>query len=271
MTEEANVGNIVSDLLTEIEKWRKNARKELEVLSEKLQYALDVVLNEAVTHEDNFSSKLRILRQSAGTSLHELEHLASFDGDTFHQWLSGENLPSPTLQESIIRHCITVIKDARIDVSALEYITGVIGASHTRITRIASSMPKEHSITTAGADESPQPVQIPVTQVDPSELLFDPWMKIVDFGYPSPETNPFDLSVRVRNCLLNANLTYLGRLIQMKKQQMTAMPNFGRSSLVELTAIVESLGARFGMLAKDYPTLQKFNEEWKTLQETEKM
>ncbi len=56
-----------------------------------------------------------------------------------------------------------------------------------------------------------------------------------------------DLSVRSRNCLLNAGMRTLYDLVQKTEKEMLDIPNFGRKSLAELVMILKKEGLTFGM------------------------
>ena len=56
-----------------------------------------------------------------------------------------------------------------------------------------------------------------------------------------------ELSVRSANCLKAANIMVLEALVQRTETEMLKFRNFGRKSLNELNAILESLGLQFGM------------------------
>lgn len=56
-----------------------------------------------------------------------------------------------------------------------------------------------------------------------------------------------ELSVRARNCLHNANITYIGELIQKSESEMLKYRNFGKKSLQEISEKLEGMGLDFGM------------------------
>jgi len=61
-----------------------------------------------------------------------------------------------------------------------------------------------------------------------------------------------DLSVRALNCLKAAEIETLGDLVQYDKNDMLKFRNFGKKSLTELEALVESKGLSFGMNLSKY-------------------
>ncbi|MFQ5602875.1 MAG: DNA-directed RNA polymerase subunit alpha [bacterium] len=61
-----------------------------------------------------------------------------------------------------------------------------------------------------------------------------------------------ELSVRSYNCLMAANIKYIGDLVKRDEQEMLKFRNFGRKSLQELTKILEEKGLSFGMNTAKY-------------------
>lgn len=70
-----------------------------------------------------------------------------------------------------------------------------------------------------------------------------------------PDLNPnlyrrveeLELSVRSANCLANANIQYLGELVQKTEAEMLKTKNFGRKSLNEIKEILTEMGLGLGM------------------------
>ena len=56
-----------------------------------------------------------------------------------------------------------------------------------------------------------------------------------------------ELSVRSANCLQNANIHYIGDLVQRSEAEMLKTKNFGRKSLKEIKEILASMGLSLGM------------------------
>jgi len=56
-----------------------------------------------------------------------------------------------------------------------------------------------------------------------------------------------ELSVRSANCLQNADIKYIGELVQKTEQEMLKTKNFGRKSLNEIKEILHSMGLSLGM------------------------
>jgi DNA-directed RNA polymerase subunit alpha len=56
-----------------------------------------------------------------------------------------------------------------------------------------------------------------------------------------------ELSVRSANCLQNANIHYIGDLVQRSEAEMLKTKNFGRKSLKEIKEILAQMGLSLGM------------------------
>ncbi|MDR2458883.1 MAG: DNA-directed RNA polymerase subunit alpha [Holosporales bacterium] len=67
------------------------------------------------------------------------------------------------------------------------------------------------------------------------------------------KVDELELSVRSANCLKNENIFYIGDLIQRTEADMLRTPNFGRKSLNEIKAMLESMGLAFGMMVTGWP------------------
>ncbi len=63
-----------------------------------------------------------------------------------------------------------------------------------------------------------------------------------------------ELSVRSANCLENADIKYIGELVQKSEAEMLRTKNFGRKSLNEIKEILGEMGLSLGMKVEDFPT-----------------
>ena len=63
-----------------------------------------------------------------------------------------------------------------------------------------------------------------------------------------------ELSVRSANCLENADIKYIGELVQKTEAEMLRTKNFGRKSLNEIKAILTNMGLQLGMKLDGFPT-----------------
>ncbi|MFO1462659.1 MAG: DNA-directed RNA polymerase subunit alpha [bacterium] len=63
----------------------------------------------------------------------------------------------------------------------------------------------------------------------------------------SKRVDELELSVRSANCLQNANIKYIGELVQKSESEMLKTKNFGRKSLNEIKEILTEMGLGLGM------------------------
>jgi DNA-directed RNA polymerase subunit alpha len=63
-----------------------------------------------------------------------------------------------------------------------------------------------------------------------------------------------ELSVRSANCLQNANIRYIGELVQRSEAEMLKTKNFGRKSLNEIKEVLQSMGLSLGMRLENFPS-----------------
>jgi DNA-directed RNA polymerase subunit alpha len=62
-----------------------------------------------------------------------------------------------------------------------------------------------------------------------------------------------EFSVRSQNCLQNADIKYIGELVQRSEQEMLKTKNFGQKSLNEIKEILRGMGLELGMKLDRYP------------------
>jgi DNA-directed RNA polymerase subunit alpha len=62
-----------------------------------------------------------------------------------------------------------------------------------------------------------------------------------------------ELSVRSANCLENADIKYIGELVQRTEAEMLRTKNFGRKSLNEIKEILIEMGLSLGMKLENFP------------------
>jgi DNA-directed RNA polymerase subunit alpha len=62
-----------------------------------------------------------------------------------------------------------------------------------------------------------------------------------------------ELSVRSANCLENADIKYIGELVQKSEAEMLRTKNFGRKSLNEIKELLTEMGLGLGMKLEDFP------------------
>ena len=68
-----------------------------------------------------------------------------------------------------------------------------------------------------------------------------------------------DLSVRSANCLQNADIKYVGELVQRSENEMLKTKNFGRKSLLEIKEILTGMGLSLGMRIANFPTREELD------------
>jgi len=66
-----------------------------------------------------------------------------------------------------------------------------------------------------------------------------------------------ELSVRSANCLQNADIKFIGELVQRSEQEMLKTKNFGRKSLNEIREILHEMGLGFGMRLEAFPNREE--------------
>jgi DNA-directed RNA polymerase subunit alpha len=66
-----------------------------------------------------------------------------------------------------------------------------------------------------------------------------------------------ELSVRSANCLKNADIYYIGELVQKSENEMLRTKNFGRKSLNEIKEVLTQLGLTLGMKVEGFVRPEK--------------
>ncbi len=69
-----------------------------------------------------------------------------------------------------------------------------------------------------------------------------------------------ELSVRSANCLKNAEIRYIGDLVQKTEAEMLKTKNFGRKSLNEIKEILSEMGLSLGMKLDNWPPAELQNK-----------
>src|SRR3989454_9607361 len=68
-----------------------------------------------------------------------------------------------------------------------------------------------------------------------------------------------ELSVRSANCLQNAEIKYIGELVQKSEQEMLKTKNFGRKSLNEIKEILREMGLSLGLKLEGFPPREELD------------
>jgi DNA-directed RNA polymerase subunit alpha len=89
-----------------------------------------------------------------------------------------------------------------------------------------------------------EPVEAPMALAEEPVAINSNLFKSVD---------ELELSVRSANCLQNANIRYIGELVQKTEAEMLKTKNFGRKSLNEIKEVLASMDLELGMTIEGFP------------------
>jgi DNA-directed RNA polymerase subunit alpha len=106
----------------------------------------------------------------------------------------------------------------------------------------AAKILKEQLTIFINFEEQPEPVDAPKNEEQ--EKLNENLWRTVD---------ELELSVRSANCLQNANIKYIGELVQKTEAEMLKTKNFGRKSLKEIKELLAEMGLQLGMKLDNWP------------------
>jgi len=95
-------------------------------------------------------------------------------------------------------------------------------------------------------EQAEYPIAGPAPIMAPNEILYRP-------------VDELELSVRSANCLQNADIKYIGELVQRSESEMLKTKNFGRKSLNEIKEILAGLGLEFGMRLDNFPARKELD------------
>jgi DNA-directed RNA polymerase subunit alpha len=70
-----------------------------------------------------------------------------------------------------------------------------------------------------------------------------------------------ELSVRSANCLKNADIKYIGELVQRSEAEMLKTKNFGRKSLNEIKEMLSEMGLSLGMNVDNFPSRDELDNK----------
>ena len=65
--------------------------------------------------------------------------------------------------------------------------------------------------------------------------------------------------MRSANCLKNADIKYIGELVQRSEAEMLKTKNFGRKSLNEIKEILADMDLHLGMAIPSFPTREELD------------
>lgn len=100
-----------------------------------------------------------------------------------------------------------------------------------------------------------EPDELPVAPAEESASLNPNLFRSVE---------ELELSVRSANCLQNANIKYIGELVQRSEGEMLKTKNFGRKSLNEIKEVLASMDLTLGMKLESFPPrkeIEKMREQ----------
>jgi DNA-directed RNA polymerase subunit alpha len=100
---------------------------------------------------------------------------------------------------------------------------------------------------------------------EPTEVVDEETRRIANLL--KMQVDELELSVRSANCLKAANINTLEDLVQKPETEMLKFRNFGRKSLNELNAILETLGLSFGMDIDSYSDVAANAEQMAVLED----
>lgn len=92
-------------------------------------------------------------------------------------------------------------------------------------------------------EEASEPREEPGATEDTQRIIDNLWRSVEEL----------ELSVRSANCLANANIRYIGDLVQKTEAEMLKTKNFGRKSLKEIREILSTMGLSLGMKVDGWP------------------
>jgi DNA-directed RNA polymerase subunit alpha len=156
-----------------------------------------------------------------------------------------------------IRKVNFVVTNARVgqrtdyDRLALEIWTDGSITPREALTYAARVLRDQMSIFAGVEEEAELPIQGDRPEIRPAfnEYLYRP----VE-GLP--------ISVRAFNGLQNADIKYIGELVQRTEQDMLKIKNFGRKSLTEIKEVLTDMGLSLGMRLENLPSRSELDRMW---------
>jgi len=115
---------------------------------------------------------------------------------------------------------------------------------------VAAKVLKEQFTVFINFDEEEEVYEEPEEEED--EILNDNLNRSVE---------ELELSVRSANCLKNANIRFIGELVQKTESEMLKTKNFGRKSLNEIKEILAEMGLQLGMKIPSWQHPDEYTEE----------
>jgi DNA-directed RNA polymerase subunit alpha len=152
-----------------------------------------------------------------------------------------------------------VVTNARVgqrtdyDRLALEIWTDGSLSPRDALTYAARVMRDQMSIF-AGVEEEEEGVPMPGAERPEIRPAFNEYLYRPVEGLP--------ISVRAFNGLQNADIKYIGELVQRTEQDMLKIKNFGRKSLNEIKEVLTDMGLSLGMRLENLPARGELDRMW---------
>jgi len=118
------------------------------------------------------------------------------------------------------------------------------GLPEDQVTRAAQKTLKEQLQIFINFDETIEPAYEEAVQPKEEKTQLNPNLY--------RRVDELELSVRSANCLANANINFIGELVQKSEQEMLKTKNFGRKSLNEIKEILTEMNLTLGMKIEGY-------------------
>ncbi len=81
--------------------------------------------------------------------------------------------------------------------------------------------------------------------------------------------SPHDEFKTIIDSYKNADIKYIGEMVQRSDQEMLRTKNFGRKSLNEIKEILHEMGLDFGMKLEGFPERNELDRKYTELKETD--
>jgi DNA-directed RNA polymerase subunit alpha len=152
-----------------------------------------------------------------------------------------------------------VVTNARVgqrtdyDRLALEIWTDGSLSPRDALTYAARVMRDQMSIF-AGVEEEEEGLPMPGVEHAEARPAFNEYLYRPVEGLP--------ISVRAFNGLQNADIKYIGELVQRTEQDMLKIKNFGRKSLNEIKEVLTDMGLSLGMRLENLPARGELDRMW---------
>jgi DNA-directed RNA polymerase subunit alpha len=169
------------------------------------------------------------------------ENKAQSEEDEEVGWIAVDSLYSPISKVNFNVTGARVGSSTDYDRLSLEVWTDGSVEPEDAVAFAAKIMKDQMSIF-INFDEGAEPE--PQVEFDQPEELNENLLRTVE---------ELELSVRSANCLQNANITYIGELVQRSEAEMLKTKNFGRKSLKEIKEILAEMGLSLGMKLDHWP------------------